>query len=119
VCRSIEHVAEECTFAKVEPELPPLMKKARELLPLTLLEKVALMRSVEWTLEVCGSCWRRNPGHREQECPQKERCFKCGGMGPYRYIHRHVCWIWQGNEDIFMDEDVDYEYWSRYEKSRR
>jgi hypothetical protein len=35
-------------------------------------------------------------------------------MGPYRYIHRHVCRIWPGDEDIFMDEDVDYKYWSRY-----
>jgi hypothetical protein len=54
MCWSIEHVAEECTVAKVEPELPPLMKKAQELPPLTLLEKVALMRSAEWTPEVCN-----------------------------------------------------------------
>jgi hypothetical protein len=115
VCRSIEHMAEECTVAEVEPELPPLMKKAQELPPLTLLEKVALMRSAEWTLEVCGSCWRRNLGHREVKCPQKERCLKCGGMGPYGYISRHVCWIWPGDDDVFMGEDVDYEYWSQYE----
>jgi hypothetical protein len=114
MCGSIEHMAEECTFAEVEPELPPLMKKAQELLPLTLLEKVALMRSTEWTPEVCGSCWRHNPGHHELECPQKERCLKCGGVGPYGYIHRHVCRIWPGEVDVFMDEDVDYEYWSRY-----
>jgi hypothetical protein len=112
VCGSIEHMAEECMFAEVEPELPPLMKKAQELPPLMLLEKVALMRSAEWTPEVCSSCWRHNPGHRKQECPQKERCLKCGGMGPYGYIHRHVCQIWLGDEDILLDED--YEYWSRY-----
>jgi hypothetical protein len=93
MCGSIEHMAEECTFAEVEPELPPLMKKVQELPPLTLLEKVALMRSAEWTPEICSSCWRRNPGHREQECPQKECCLKCGGMGPYGYIHKHVCQI--------------------------
>jgi hypothetical protein len=114
MCGSIEHMAEECTFTKVEPELPPLMKKVQELPPLTLLEKVALMRSMEWTPEVCSSCWRCNTGHREQECPQKERCLKCGGMGPYGYIHRHVCQIWLGDRDVFMDEDVDYKYWSRY-----
>jgi hypothetical protein len=115
-CRQSAHraMAEECTFTKVEPELPPLMKKAQELPPLTLLEKVALMRSAEWTLEVCGSCWRCNPSHHKQECPQKECCLKCGGMGPYGYIHRHVCWIWPGNNNIFKDEDEDYEYWSRY-----
>jgi hypothetical protein len=115
MCGSIEHVAGECPFAEVEPELPPLMKKAQELPHLTLLEKVALMRSAEWTLEVCGSCWRCNPGHHEQECPQKERCLKCGGMGPYRYVHRHVCQIWPGDGDVIMEEDGDYEYWSRYE----
>jgi hypothetical protein len=115
MCRSIEHMAEECMFAEVEPELPPLMKMAQELPPLTLLEKVVLMQSTEWTPEVCSSCWRRNLGHCEQECPQKECCLKCGGMGPYGYISRHVCQIWPGNEDIFMDEDVDYKYWSRYE----
>jgi hypothetical protein len=114
-CGSVDHGTEECAFAKVEPELPPLMKKAQELPKLTLLEKVALMRSAEWTPEICGSCWRRNPGHREQECPQKEKCLKCGGMGPYGYIHRHVCRIWPGDADVFMDEDEDYEYWSRYE----
>jgi hypothetical protein len=43
VCRSIEHMAEECTVTKVEPELPPLMKKAQELPCLMLLEKVVLM----------------------------------------------------------------------------
>jgi hypothetical protein len=114
-CGSIDHGTEECTLAEVEPELPPLMKKAQELPPLTLLEKVALMRSAEWTPEVCGSCWRCNPGHTEQECPQKERCLKCGTMGPYGHIHRHVCRIWQGDADVFIDEDMDYEYWSRYE----
>jgi hypothetical protein len=39
-------MAEECMFTEVEPELPPLMKKVQELPLLTLLEKVALMRSV-------------------------------------------------------------------------
>jgi hypothetical protein len=69
-CGSIEHSTEECTSAKVEPELPHLMKKAQELPRLTLLEKVVLMRSAEWTLEVCGSCWRHNPGHREPGPPR-------------------------------------------------
>jgi hypothetical protein len=114
-CGSIEHSTEECTSAEVEPELPHLMKKAQELPHLTLLEKVALMRSAEWTPEVCGSCWRRNLGHREPDCPYHEMCFKCRGTGPYGYLHKHVCKLWPGDEDVFMQEDVDYEYWSRYE----
>jgi hypothetical protein len=114
-CGSIEHSTEECTSAEVEPELPHLMKKAQELPRLTLLEKVALMRSAEWTPEVCGSCWRRNPGHREPDCPHREMCFKCRGTGPYGYLHKHVCKLWPGDEEVFMQEDADYEYWSRYE----
>jgi hypothetical protein len=114
-CGSIEHSTEECTSAVVEPELPHLMKKAQELPRFTLLEKVALMRSAEWTPEVCGSCWRRNPGHHEPDCPHHEMCFKCRGTGPYGYLHKHVCKLWPGDEDVFMQEDADYEYWSRYE----
>jgi hypothetical protein len=91
------------------------MKKAQELPRLTLLEKVAMMRSAEWTPEVCSSCWRCNPGHREPDCPHREMCFKCRGTGPYRYLHKHICKLWPGDEDVFMQEDADYEYWSRYE----
>jgi hypothetical protein len=115
-CGSIEHSTEECASAKVEPELPHFMKKAQELPHLMLLEKAALMRSMEWTPEVCGSCWKHNPGHHEPDCPHWEMCFKCRGTGPYGYLHRHVCKLWPGDEEVFMQEDTDYEYWSRYEQ---
>jgi hypothetical protein len=106
-CRTSGHSAKECAFAEGEPELPLLMKKAQELPQLTLLEKV------EWTPEVCHQCWKRNAGHREVDCSAYERCLVCQGTSGYSYLTRHVCKIWPGDEDVFMDED--YEYWSRYE----
>jgi hypothetical protein len=112
-CKTRGHTANECAFAEVEPELPPLMKKAQELPKLTLLEKVALMRSTEWTPEVCHRCWKSNAGHKEVDCPAYERCLVCQGTGGYGYLTRHVCKIWPGDEDIFMEED--YEYWSKCE----
>jgi hypothetical protein len=112
-CRTSTHATRECPFAEGEPELPLLMKKAQELPQLTLLEKVELMRKAEWTPEVCHRCWKRNTGHREVDCPAYERCLICQGTGGYYYLTRHVCKIWPGDEEVFMDED--YEYWSKYE----
>jgi hypothetical protein len=112
-CRTLGHTAKECAFAEGKPELPLLMKKAQELPQLTLLEKVELMRKAEWTPEVCHRCWKCNAGHRDVDCPAYERCLVCQGTGGYGYLTRHVCKIWPGDEEIFMDED--YKYWSRYE----
>jgi hypothetical protein len=112
-CKTKGHTAKECAFAEGEPELPLLMKMAQELPQLTLLEKVELMHKAEWTPEVCHRCWKRNAGHKEVDCPAYERCLVCEGTGGYGYLARHVCKIWPGDEDIFMDED--YEYWSKYE----
>jgi hypothetical protein len=112
-CKKSAHATRECPFAKGEPELPFLMKKAQELPQLTLLEKVELMRQAEWTPEVCHWCWKHNAGHREVDCPTYERCLVCQGTGGYGYLARHVCKIWPSDEDVFMDED--YEYWSKYE----
>ena len=85
---------------------PSPFELAQTLPVMTLLERVEKMRSREWTPKVCAHCWKRNPGHRESDCPHKEMCWTCRGTGPAGYRRRHVCKMWADEPDILM-HDVD------------
>src|SRR6266702_2131593 len=74
-----------------QEEWPLLMRQARGLLRMTLEERVGLMKICEDTQKVCGTCWKRNPGHTREECPKYELCWACGNTGAQGFISRHHC----------------------------
>ncbi len=70
---------------------PQLMTAAKTLPRMTLEERVGLMKIHEDTQKVCGTCWKRNPGHTREECPKYELCWACGNTGAQGFISRHHC----------------------------